>query len=155
MSVEQSPLFEPVLWQGEGFKILDELAVPERLDYLEVTEVGQALDAVREMKTRAFGQVLTFLYSGALLAQRYQGEDVAALRQTLAQMTEQFCAARPTFDFRGLGGSSTNGLASCPPAQSTSARPLPAEPVNSPSRSSERARRAPSAPPRCCRIRRG
>ena len=104
MSVEQSPLFEPVLWHGEGFKILDELAVPECLTYLEVNEIGQALDAVREMKTRAFGQVLTFLYSGALLAQQYEGGEVAALRQTLAQMTEQFCAARPTFDFKGLGG---------------------------------------------------
>ena len=103
MSVEQSPLFEPVLWQGEGFEILDELAVPERLTYIKVSEVEQALDAVREMKTRAFGQVLTFLYSGALLAQQYQGVDVAVLRQNLAHMTEQFCAARPTFDFRGLG----------------------------------------------------
>ncbi|MGH7873973.1 MAG: hypothetical protein ACREQO_17355 [Candidatus Binatia bacterium] len=103
MSVEQSPLFEPVLWQGEGFKILDERAVPECLDYLEVSEVRQALEAVREMKTRAFGQVLTFLYSGALVAQQHENRDVAALRQNLAQMTEQFCAARPTFDFRGLG----------------------------------------------------
>ena len=50
MSVEQSPLFEPVLWEGEGFKILDELALPERLNYLEVSEVSQALAAVREMK---------------------------------------------------------------------------------------------------------
>ena len=71
---------------------------------MEVTEVAQALDAVREMKTRAFGQVLTFLYSGALVAQHYSGEEPAPLRRSLAQMTEQFCAARPTFDFRGLGG---------------------------------------------------
>ena len=47
--------------------------------------------------------MLTFLYSGALVAQRYENHDVAALRQNLAQMTEQFCAARPTFDFSGLG----------------------------------------------------
>ncbi len=70
---------------------------------LEVNEIGQALDAVREMKTRAFGQVLTFLYSGALLAQQYEGEEPAPLRDILAQMTQQFCAARPTFDFSGLG----------------------------------------------------
>ena len=110
MSVEQSPLFEPVLWHGEGFKILDELAVPECLAYLEVSEVGQALDAVREMKTRAFGQVLTFLYSGALVAQQYESARGRGITSNLAQMTEQFCAARPTFDFRGLGRlSSTNG----------------------------------------------
>ena len=122
--------------------------------YLEVNEVGQALDAVREMKTRAFGQVLTFLYSGALLAQQYEGEEVAALRQTLAQMTEQFCAARPTFDFRGLGSFFDEWFGELP-AGVKSGRPLPAEPVNSPSRSSEGARLAPSAPPRCCLIRPG
>ncbi len=66
MSAAQSPLFEPVLWQGAGFRILDETQIPEKIEYLEVREVEQALDAVRAMKTRAFGQVLTFLYSGAL-----------------------------------------------------------------------------------------
>ena len=103
MGTARSPLFEPVLWHGRGFQILDETQVPEKLEYIKVTEVAQALDAVREMKTRAFGQVLTFLYSGALLAQNYSGADRSLLRGSLAQMTEQFCAARPTFDFRGLG----------------------------------------------------
>lgn len=102
MSVKQSPLFEPVLWDGDGFKILDELLVPERIDYIEINEVEQALDAVRTMKTRAFGQVLTFLYSAALLAQRYRGVESAPLHAQLARMTEQFCEARPTFDFHGL-----------------------------------------------------
>ncbi|HSK30076.1 MAG TPA: hypothetical protein VLA17_08945, partial [Candidatus Limnocylindria bacterium] len=101
--VIQSPLFEPVLCQEGGFKILDEIQVPETLEYLNVREVGQALDAVREMKTRAFGQVLTFLYSGALLAERYAGKEAGPLRERLTQMTQQFCDARPTFDFRGLG----------------------------------------------------
>ena len=103
MSAVQSPLFEPVLWRGTGFKILDEIQLPEKIEYLEVKEVDEALGAVREMKTRAFGQVLTFLYSGALLAQRHPTADAQALRQRLAEMTEQYCSARPTFDFRGLG----------------------------------------------------
>jgi len=103
MSAAQSPLFEPVLWQGASFKILDEIQVPEKIEYLEVSDVGQALDAVREMKTRAFGQVLTFLYSGALLSERYSGSEPGPLRERLMQMTQQFCDARPTFDFRGLG----------------------------------------------------
>jgi methylthioribose-1-phosphate isomerase len=103
MSASQSPLFEPVLWHGRGFQILDEAQVPDKIEYLEVTEVGQAIEAVRAMKTRAFGQVLTFLYSGALIAQSYSGPDCSPLRRSLAQMTEEFCATRPTFDFRGLG----------------------------------------------------
>ncbi|HEX7231476.1 MAG TPA: hypothetical protein VF452_13855 [Candidatus Binatia bacterium] len=103
ISTQQSPLFEPVLWHDGGFKILDELLVPERIEYIQVTEVAQALEAVRQMKTRAFGQVLTFLYSGALLACTYRGNEPARLREEIAAMTEAFCAARPTFDFRGIG----------------------------------------------------
>ena len=104
MSAVQSPLFEPVHWQGASFEILDEIQVPEKIEYIQVTEVTQAIDAVREMKTRAYGQVLTFLYSAALVAQQYQGKDPTPLRERLAQLTQQFCDVRPTFDFRGLGG---------------------------------------------------
>ena len=103
MTMQQSPLFEPVLWSEDGFKILDELLVPERIEYLEIHKVAQAIDAVRDMKTRAFGQVLTYLYSGALLASDYRGMEASALREQLAAMTETFCAARPTFDFHALG----------------------------------------------------
>jgi len=103
MSAVESPLFEPVHWQGAGFQILDEIQVPEKIEYIQVTEVTQALDAVREMKTRAYGQVLTFLYSAALVAQQYQGNEPAPLRQRLALLTQQFCDVRPTFDFHGLG----------------------------------------------------
>lgn len=102
MSSVQSPLFEPVLWQDRGFKILDEMILPDEVSYIDVSTVSQAVDAVRDMKTRAFGQVLTFLYSGALLAQNHAQDDTAALRRRLSEMTRQFCSARPTFDFEGL-----------------------------------------------------
>ena len=102
MSV-QSPLFEPVLWEGNSFRILDELSLPDEIQYISVKDVSQAIDAVREMKTRAFGQVLTFIYSGALLAQKYHRKEILPLRESIAQMTQDFCQARPTFDFRGLG----------------------------------------------------
>ena len=104
MSSVESPLFEPVHWQGAGFEILDEIQVPEKIEYIQVTEVTQALDAVREMKTRAYGQVLTYLYSAALVAQQYQGNEPAPLQKRLAQLTQQFGEVRPTFDFHGLGG---------------------------------------------------
>ena len=103
MSAVQSPLFEPVLWEGDGFRVLDEILIPQRLEYITVTEVSQALAAVRDMKTRAYGQVLTFLYTAALVAQQYKGKEVEPLRQRMAQLTQQFCDVRPTFDFRGLG----------------------------------------------------
>ena len=104
MHVAQSPLFEPVLWDGDGFKILDETSIPEKIEYISVHEMAQALEAVREMKTRAFGQVLTFLYSGGLVARDYQGNKPEGLREELAQMTQRFSEARPTFDFHSLSG---------------------------------------------------
>lgn len=102
MSAAQSPLFEPVLWDGPGFRILDETEIPGKITYLRIDGVEQALAAVRMMKTRAFGQVLAFLYSGALLAQRHPTEIPQELGRRLDEMTQQFCAARPTFDFRAL-----------------------------------------------------
>ena len=110
-----SPLFEPVLWDGSGFKILDETLCPERVEYIEVTDIEAAVRAVKEMRTRAFGQVLTFLYSASLLAQGYDGDD-DPLRDQLASMTQQFCAARPTFDFKGLAGFLAQQFSSRPAA---------------------------------------
>ena len=46
MKAVQSPLFEPVHWVGEGFKILDETEVPDRISYIEVRSVERALEAV-------------------------------------------------------------------------------------------------------------
>jgi len=114
MTPEYSPLFEPVLWQGEGFKILNELLLPGRIEYIHVTDVSQAVQAVRDMKTRAFGQVLTFLYSGALVARGYKGKEKMPLDAELAEMTQRFCAARPTFDFKGLGEFYSQWLAGLP-----------------------------------------
>jgi methylthioribose-1-phosphate isomerase len=102
MSAIQSPLFEPVLWHDRGFKILNEIILPDEVSYIDVNAVSQAVDAVREMKTRAFGQVLTFLYAGALLAQDNAQDNADALRRRLSEMTRQFCSSRPTFDFEGL-----------------------------------------------------
>ncbi len=98
MSAVESPLFEPVHWQGAGFEILDEIQIPEKIEYIQVTEVAQALDAVREMKTRAYGQVLTFLYSAALVAQQYQGNDPAPLREQLD--VADAAILRPSADLR-------------------------------------------------------
>jgi methylthioribose-1-phosphate isomerase len=58
MTSAQSPLFESVLWEGNGFRILDEISLPEQIRYISARNVSQAINAVREMKTRAFGRVL-------------------------------------------------------------------------------------------------
>src|SRR5690242_4269599 len=100
MNPQQSPLFEPVLWEGNGFKILDETLLPWRREYIEVRDLAQALAAVKDMKTRAFGQVLTFFYAAALVARKENS--IEAVRARMTRLGEEFAAVRPTFDFKGL-----------------------------------------------------
>lgn len=104
MTANQSPLFEPALWEDGRFKILDETLLPWQTEYIEVRDVTQALEAVRSMKTRAFGQVLTFFYAAALAARSAKGKDSSELKADLVRLAERFAEARPTFDFKGLAG---------------------------------------------------
>ncbi len=103
MELKPSLLFEPVLWEAGRFKILDVTLLPWKVDYIRVEEISQALQAVKEMKTRAFGQVLTFLYSAAWMGNEDSIDDINSLRQHVQRLVEQFNEARPTFDFGGLG----------------------------------------------------
>jgi len=102
MTLKQSPLFVPALWEKDRFRIIDETQLPWKVEYITVRDVGQALGAVREMKTRAFGQVLTFLYAAALAARASKSGSPAPLRERLTLLAEEFTAVRPTFDFTGL-----------------------------------------------------
>ena len=102
MEPNPSPLFIPALWEGVHFKVLDETLLPKKIEYITVNEIPHALQAVKEMKTRAFGQVLTFYYAVALVAQGNKTKSPEALNDRLTQLTEEFSEARPTFDFKGL-----------------------------------------------------
>jgi methylthioribose-1-phosphate isomerase len=88
---------------GKGtVRILDEISLPEQIRYISARNVSQAINAVREMKTRAFGQVLRFLYSGALLAQNYQRKEISPMREAIDQVSQEFCPARPSSISAGL-----------------------------------------------------
>ncbi|MBI2985239.1 MAG: hypothetical protein HYY45_00585 [Deltaproteobacteria bacterium] len=117
MKPKQSPLFVPALWEEDHFKIVDETLLPWKVEYITVRAIPEALRAVKEMKTRAFGQVLTFLYAAALVAQGYKAKDLEPLRSRLAQLAEEFTEARPTFDFQGLAGSYTEWFRDYPPGE--------------------------------------
>jgi methylthioribose-1-phosphate isomerase len=114
MMPQQSPLFIPALWQGNGFKILDETLLPWKVEYLTAHDVSEAIQVVREMKTRAFGQVLTFFYSAVFVAREDGGNDLASLKLRLKQLADEFTRARPTFDFGGLGRLLESWLAEVP-----------------------------------------
>ncbi len=112
-----SPLFAPVLWERDHFKILDETRLPWKTVYITVNEVGQAIQAVQEMKTRAFGQVLTFLYSAALVARTGNIKNPEKLGGQLKELANEFSEARPTFNFKMHTTFFDEWLEECPPGE--------------------------------------
>ncbi len=82
----RSPLSLPVRLQGHTISVLDETKLPLEETYIEVKTLDDALQALGQMKTRAFGQVLLFFYTCVLAGEI---EEVAA----------SFKRTRPTFDF--------------------------------------------------------
>jgi methylthioribose-1-phosphate isomerase len=110
VNVKESPLFVPTLWEGDRFVVLDETQIPLRTTYITVTEPAHAIEAVKEMKTRAFGQVLTFIYAAALAVQSRRIETVGEVRERVQALAQEFKQARPTFDFEGIAALLLNKL---------------------------------------------
>ena len=85
----KSPLCLPVRLEGQTIYVLDETRLPLEETYLEVNSVADALEVLGQMKTRAFGQVLLFLYTCAL------ADEIEGIAATFKEI-------RPTFDFSTL-----------------------------------------------------
>lgn len=105
-----------MIWEGSRFRILDETLLPEKVEYIVATSVADGVRAVKEMKTRAFGQVLTFLYTMAL-ALKENRRDSESLSQRVSRVAEAFTQARPTFDFARFVGFFLEWLRELPPGE--------------------------------------
>ena len=95
----QSPLMLPVKWQDNKIFVLDETLLPFTEKYLQVASLEDALFCLKEMKTRAFGQVLLYFYTCLLLEHEYQNVEILT-----SLVAKKFKNARPTFDFFYLAG---------------------------------------------------
>lgn len=104
MISDTSPLFSPAVWEGDCFRILDETLLPEKVEYVTVSRLEEAIRAVKEMRTRAYGQVLAFLYSVALEARKHRlrVDDSETYGASLMRLAGHFTAARPTFGFEAI-----------------------------------------------------
>jgi len=108
----ESPLFWPAYIKKNVLYVLDETLVPEKLKYIPVKNVKEAVAVIRQMKTRAFGQFLVVLNT-FLLELNPKGDLIKHL-QTVAQELNN---SRPTFPFAEVTGivlgvaqkASTNG----------------------------------------------
>jgi methylthioribose-1-phosphate isomerase len=81
-----SPLSFPVRLQDHTISILDETKLPLEEIYIEVETLDDALQALGQMKTRAFGQVLLFFYTCVLTGE-------------IEATAISFKKTRPSFDF--------------------------------------------------------
>ena len=91
-----SPLFWPIELKGNAIHILDETLLPQKVKYIKVKDYKGAVKAIKEMKTRAVGQVILVFYTFLLEINR--SKDMAHLKEVAAAIN----AARPTLSFNFL-----------------------------------------------------
>lgn len=87
-----SPLFWPIQLKCSTIYILDETALPQKVRYIRARNYQDSCRAIKEMKTRAVGQVLLVMYTLLLEARKNKLEKAA----------EAINAARPTLPFKVL-----------------------------------------------------
>ena len=75
MKMKESPLFWPAKLDGTTLFVLDETLIPAKIKYIPVRNAAEAIKVIREMKTRAFGQLLVVLNTFLLEIRRQQLSD--------------------------------------------------------------------------------
>jgi methylthioribose-1-phosphate isomerase len=97
--IKESPLFWPAKLKGAVLSVLDETKIPQKLHYIEVKNVKEAVNVIRQMKTRAFGQFLVVLNAFLLVLMNNKGRSPTALLNQLKKTADNFNNSRPTFPF--------------------------------------------------------
>jgi methylthioribose-1-phosphate isomerase len=95
-----SPLFWPIQFKGKAIYILDETLLPHKTKYIRAATYQQACRAIKEMKTRAVGQVILVMYIFLLVLQQSKGKK--ELLPILAKVAAAINATRPTLSFKYL-----------------------------------------------------
>ncbi len=97
-----SPLFWPIQLKEKTIYILDETALPDKLTYLKAGNYQEACLAIKNMKTRAVGQVLLVMYT--FLLELRKNKNKKNIFPILAKAAKAINAARPTLPFKILTG---------------------------------------------------
>jgi len=90
-----SPLFWPIQLKGRDIYILDETALPHKLTYIKAIDYKQACKAIKDMKTRAVGQVLLVFYIFLQAIKKNKNADLKMIARAIN-------ATRPTLSFKFL-----------------------------------------------------
>ena len=100
--MELPPLAWSVSLKDDKLYILDETKLPEEEVYITAPTYLEAAQAITDMKTRAFGQVLTLFYAFLLTARHNRGEQAEVILPRLRKVGWTLENARPTFAFKDL-----------------------------------------------------
>lgn len=95
-----SPLFWPVQLKGKAIYILDETALPQKLAYIKANNYQQACKAIKDMKTRAVGQVILACYIFLMVLRQNKGKK--NILPILLKVAKAINATRPTLHFKFL-----------------------------------------------------
>jgi len=90
-----SPLFWPIQFKNGIIYILDETLLPHKLSYIKARDYKEACRAIKEMKTRAVGQVLLVMYIFLQLIKQKKQKD-------LVKVAKVINTTRPTLSFKFL-----------------------------------------------------
>ena len=98
--IKFSPLFWPVRFKDNTIYVLDETLLPNKLHYIKVKTCQEACAAIKQMKTRALGQVTLVFYTFLLVI--HQNKNKKGLMRVLEKTAKAINATRPTLSFRYL-----------------------------------------------------
>lgn len=98
--IKESLLFWPVSIKGKTIFVLDETLLPQKIHYIKVKTLRQAVKVIQEMKTRAVGQVLLVLYIFLLVLK--QNKQKKNLLPILERFARDINSTRPTVSLKIL-----------------------------------------------------
>ncbi len=94
-----SPLFWPVELKGNTIFILDETLLPEKTKYIKAKTYLDCCRAIRQMKTRAVGQVSIVFYMFLLELKNCKSCSREHLKKRFKKISQEIESSRPTFPF--------------------------------------------------------
>ena len=95
-----SPLFWPIKFKVNTIYILDETLLPQKVKYIKVKNYKEACLAIKNMKTRAVGQVILVMYIFLLVIR--QNKSSKNLGSKLKKVAKAINQTRPTLSFKYL-----------------------------------------------------
>ena len=102
--MNESPLFWPAKIEGNTLHVLDETLIPSKVKYIPVRSTKEAVEVIRQMKTRAFGQFLVVLSTFLIELKNVQGKSPEEIVEIIKSTAQALNNSRPTFPFAEVTG---------------------------------------------------